>query len=97
MARARLVRAARQVAYYAARNAITAGKNWPEALHISIEFCPPDRQRRDLDNMLSSNKATLDGLSDALGVDDSNWTLTLRRGQPVKLGAVHITIEGEYT
>jgi crossover junction endodeoxyribonuclease RusA len=91
--RAQLVREARRAAYYITRAVIEPGKVWPKGLHIKIEFCPPDNRRRDLDNMLASNKATLDGLSDALGVDDSNWTLTLERGAVIIGGAVNITIE----
>lgn len=60
--------------------------------HLTITFLPPDRRRRDLDNMLASLKAGLDGLAIALGVDDSEFALTLRRGAPVKDGRVEITI-----
>lgn len=90
---ARLKRAARMSAYYIARGVVPAGKRWPSALHLTIEFRPPDDRRRDLDNMLASCKACLDGLSDALGVDDSQWTLTLSRGPKIKGGAVNITIK----
>lgn len=80
-------------AYYIGRGAVPAGKQWPPTLHLAIEFCPPDNRRRDLDNMLASCKACLDGLSDALGVDDSQWTLTLLRGPKAKGGAVNITVK----
>ena len=62
------------------------------ALHLSITFCPPDARRRDLDGMLGSIKAGLDGLADAMGVDDSAWSLSIRKGDPVKGGAVLVTI-----
>jgi crossover junction endodeoxyribonuclease RusA len=42
-----------------------------DRVHLTITFVPPDRRRRDLDNMHSSMKYGLDGLADALGVDDS--------------------------
>lgn len=49
------------------------------ALHLTITFVPPDRRHRDLDNMLASIKSGLDGLRDVLGVDDSRWSLTIRK------------------
>lgn len=44
-------------------------------LAVTLRFVPPDRRRRDLDNLIGSMKAGLDGLADVLGVDDSRWTL----------------------
>lgn len=64
---------------------------WP-AMHVSIEFCAPDRRHRDLDNQLASAKSALDGLADASGVDDRSWSITITRGQPVKGGAIIISI-----
>lgn len=61
-------------------------------LHLRITFNPPDRRARDLDNMLASIKSGLDGVADAIGVDDSKWTLTIQRGEPVKGGAVVVSV-----
>lgn len=47
-----------------------------DRLHVRLVFVPPDRRRRDMDNLIASAKAGLDGLADALGVDDSRWMLT---------------------
>lgn len=47
-----------------------------EKLSVSLVFVPPDRRRRDLDNLIASMKAGLDGLADALGVDDNRFTLS---------------------
>jgi crossover junction endodeoxyribonuclease RusA len=55
-------------------------------------FHPPDRRRWDLDNMLASVKSGLDGLADAIGVDDSFWTLSIAKGEPVPGGAVDVQI-----
>ena len=65
----------------------------PTRLHLT--FNPPDRRRRDLDGMLSACKAGIDGIADALGVDDSTFSLTLRRGEPTKGGAVVAVITDE--
>ena len=66
------------------------------ANHLHLTFCPPDRRRRDLDGMLSAVKAGIDGISDALGIDDQYFSLTLERGEPKKGGEVVAVItEGE--
>jgi crossover junction endodeoxyribonuclease RusA len=64
-----------------------------DSLHLTLTFSPPTRRRFDLDNLLARMKAGLDGVSDVVGVDDSKWSLTIKRGDPVKHGAVHIQIE----
>ena len=47
----------------------------PGRITVSLRFVPPDRRRRDLDNLIASMKSGLDGLADALGVDDNNFRL----------------------
>ena len=47
-----------------------------DRLHVRLTFVLPDRRRRDMDNMIAAMKSGLDGLADALGVDDNRWTLT---------------------
>ena len=63
-----------------------------DPITLAIEFHPPDARRRDLDNMLSSIKAGLDGIAEALGVNDQRFALRLTRGQPVKGGRVVVTL-----
>lgn len=63
-----------------------------DPITLEIEFHPPDARRRDLDNMLSSIKAGLDGIAEALGVNDQRFALRLTRGQPVKGGRVVVTL-----
>ena len=55
---------------------------------FDLRFCPPDRHRRDIDNMLAASKAALDALSEVCGVDDSRFQLTIGKGEPVKGGAL---------
>ena len=57
-------------------------------VHLRIWFMPPDRRRRDLDNMLASVKAGLDGFADAHEVNDQRFAFTLHRRDPVKGGLV---------
>ncbi|WP_039788592.1 hypothetical protein [Herbaspirillum huttiense] len=62
---------------------------------LRITFELPDRRPRDRDNLLAAMKAGLDGVAEALGVDDSQFEpvlLTRRYGR--KPGAVHIEIGG---
>ena len=63
-----------------------------EPLTVSLTFYPPDRRRRDMDNMLSACKAGLDGLADAIGVDDSKWTLKIAKSEEIG-GYVKVSIE----
>jgi crossover junction endodeoxyribonuclease RusA len=59
---------------------------------VSIGFFPPDRRRRDVDGMLSALKSSLDGVADALMVDDNLFDLSLTVAGPVKGGAVVVEI-----
>jgi len=63
-----------------------------DRLAVAVTFHPPDRRRRDTDNMLASIKSGLDGIADALGVDDSAWTLTIHRGDVVRGGRVDVVV-----
>jgi crossover junction endodeoxyribonuclease RusA len=65
----------------------------PQSLRVTAVFSPPDNRRRDVDGMLSSCKSYLDGIADAIGVDDSKWEITMRREAPVKGGSVRIELE----
>lgn len=46
-----------------------------ERLAVGIKFYPPDNRRRDVDNALASLKAALDGIADAMGMDDSRFII----------------------
>lgn len=56
--------------------------------HLEITFHPPNKIKRDLDNMLASIKSGLDGIADGFKCDDSEWSPTIRRGTPTPGGAV---------
>lgn len=64
-------------------------------LKLDITFVQPDKRRRDRDNLLAAMKSGLDGVSQALGVDDQHFDpVTIRREYGAKPGAVKIVIEG---
>jgi Holliday junction resolvase RusA-like endonuclease len=62
-------------------------------LRLSLRFAPPTRARRDLDNLLASCKAALDGVAEALGVDDSRFRPVLDWAPPERGGVVYVRIE----
>lgn len=66
-----------------------------DRVHLTITFCPPDLRRRDIDNALASIKYALDAVSEAIGVDDYFFGLTLLRGKPVAKGRIDIQITEE--
>lgn len=61
-------------------------------MNVALEFRAPTRRAYDLDNALSSCKSLLDGIADASGIDDSRWAYSIKRGEPVKGGAVVVTL-----
>jgi crossover junction endodeoxyribonuclease RusA len=54
-----------------------------DALHLTLTFHAPTKRAYDLDNALARMKSGLDGLADVLGVDDSRWSLTIRKAETV--------------
>ena len=40
---------------------------------LTFTFHPPDNRRRDIHNMPHTMKATIDGIADAMGVDDQHF------------------------
>lgn len=91
--KARATRRMRQDAAWSARAAGLRAADG--SLTVRLRFCPPDARRRDLDGMIASCKAYLDGIADALGVDDSRFALGAMVCAPVAAGAVEIeVIEG---
>lgn len=65
----------------------------PDGNHLSITFHPPDRRRRDLDNMLASAKMAIDAVAETIGVDDYLFSIGIHRAEPVKGGCVIISVE----
>lgn len=61
---------------------------------VDIEFFPPSKRHYDLDNCLASMKAGLDGVADALLINDHHFKLTVRMQEDV-LGLVRLTIRQE--
>jgi crossover junction endodeoxyribonuclease RusA len=81
------------MAYYATLQA-GIGKIDADSIEVRVSFYPPDRRPRDTDNMIASCKSFFDGISQAIGIDDSAWTLSIApRGPIEKNGMVKIELE----
>jgi crossover junction endodeoxyribonuclease RusA len=66
----------------------------PAKIGISMTFHPPSKRKRDLDNLISSMKSALDGIADALQVNDHRFYFArVEIGDVSKPGHVHITVE----
>lgn len=75
---ARAKKAYRTACWLAARSAGMSAATLlgAERAEVHLMFYPPDKRARDADNMLASMKAGLDGLADALKVDDKVFKVT---------------------
>lgn len=94
--KSRAARLYRNMCYVIAKNAVQSSDCNPDysgKMVFSIEFFPPDKRRRDDDNMLASFKAGRDGVADALGVDDNKFVTSFEVCDPVEGGAVRVTIQ----
>ena len=62
--------------------------------HLRFMFYPPDRRRRDAHNLPHMMKAAIDGIADAMGCDDQQFTCEFEGGfrSPVKNGTVLVEI-----
>ena len=87
---ARAKKAARKEGFYAAFADDGAVYS---SVSIQVTFIPPNARRRDLDNCIASIKAHLDGISDAIGIDDSRWIWAAPvMAKPEKPGRVVVTL-----
>ncbi|MDS1142406.1 hypothetical protein RE432_18385 [Pusillimonas sp. SM2304] len=65
---------ARQDGYFGAKQAVGANKLvMADRLPTRITFVAPDKRSRDLDGLLGCVKANLDGIAQAIGIDDKHF------------------------
>jgi Holliday junction resolvase RusA-like endonuclease len=65
-----------------------------DRVHVTIEFLQPDKRHRDMDNCVASFKAGQDAVVNAIGIDDSKWTVTyLPFSRYQQNGLVQLTIK----
>jgi crossover junction endodeoxyribonuclease RusA len=53
---------------------------------LAITFHAPDKRRRDMDNAIAAMKPQLDGLADAMRVDDNRFRLSFAWESPASTG-----------
>lgn len=91
--RARSARRYRATAQMLTRNVLpSATLPAADTIHVGLVFRPIDRRSRDLDNCIASLKAGLDGIADALGVNDARFRLSAEIGPPSRPAVVEVTI-----
>lgn len=61
---------------------------------LHLHFVPPDR-RGDRLNYVNRMKGAVDGIADALGINDRRFLPSISYGEPKKPGRVIVTIGGE--
>lgn len=62
-------------------------------VRVELVFHPPLlKRRRDLQNLIGASKYAVDGIADAIGIDDSEFKLSFDWGEPVEGGATVVTI-----
>jgi crossover junction endodeoxyribonuclease RusA len=64
------------------------------ALTARVTFNPPNKRRRDVDGVIASLKACIDGIADAIGLDDSMFRIAWPEefSEPVKGGQILVEI-----
>jgi crossover junction endodeoxyribonuclease RusA len=89
-----LRKSARAGAFLIAGQAMAAAKTRPAGpTPLTITFIQPDRRARDRDNLLAALKPSLDGVADALGINDAEFEpITISREYGAKPGSVRIQI-----
>lgn len=70
---AKAKKAYRHACHILAKQAGAAVLAGAEKVQVHLTFYPPDRRLRDQDNIFSAMKSGLDGLADAMGVNDRNF------------------------
>lgn len=93
-AKAHATKKARQTAWGCAlRDGIKALKG--DRFTLRLAYHPPDKRRRDAQNMPFALKAYIDGIADALGVDDGCFLVFYppEFDHPVTFGEVVVKVE----
>lgn len=90
--KAAAAKAYRETAYWRAHGSDAPKLPIEGGIGVRFDFHPPDKRRRDLDNMLASIKSGVDGIADAWGVDDQRFGFWLSREEPVKGGKIIVSI-----
>ena len=88
--KAAAVKKARQDAYWLATSQRFVV---PPVATLRVTFHAPTRRRPDDDNAVSALKPARDGLADASGCDDSEWSVVPVRGRAMGGGCVIVEVQ----
>lgn len=85
---------ARRIGFYLTKQ-VGVSQLGNRPLPLRLTFFAPDKRKRDLDNLLAAMKPSLDGMAQALGVDDSLfYPITIDKSlDPNKIGFVEVLID----
>lgn len=73
--------------------AVTGAQEWSERIPVSILYLMPDKRHRDLDNLLACSKSQIDGIANALGIDDKRFCpILIDKVLGDKAGAVIVAV-----
>ncbi len=88
-------KAHRTEAYWAGRERGLHKDPDPNAI-LSIAYHPPCNRKRDIHNMPTACKALIDGIADAMGVDDNKFDVRWpsKFAEPVKGGCILVHVRG---
>lgn len=77
---------------YLGRTTVIVFREGLKSIRLKITFHPPDKCKRDDDNIIGSFKAGRDGIASAWGVDDNIFKCTYVIGEPRRGGAVIVEV-----
>lgn len=88
----------RELAYFQAKSQLKNWKYLGHRIRLDLTFEMPDKRHRDADNCLAAAKGALDGLADALFVNDRLFDpITIHRKVGKKPGRLIIKVFQENT
>lgn len=92
--KARAVKSHRGGAWAMARLEGITGLDRDGRFSIAVTVHPKTRHPIDRDNCVAALKSYLDGIADAIGVDDRTFdTPTIAFGEPIKGGLMRVTVQ----
>ena len=92
MEKYRAGKSARLTAFWATKEAACPQPS-TDCIRLHLTFYPPNKRKRDDDNLIAAFKPFRDGIADALGVDDSRFLTAVDMGEVIKGGRVVARVE----
>ena len=91
--KSRVAKGYKSTCHWTAKEAKAHLLQYPDGpLKVEITFHPPNKRKRDLDNLVASFKSGQDGVADAMGVDDARFIPTYSIGDVVEGGSLSFSV-----